>query len=217
MAQLLGRKVGMTQAFGPEGEAIPVSVIKAGPCKVLQAKTVEKDGYQSVVLGFEEVEGSKIKAKAQLGAFKKLGTACFKVTKEIQGGTAETGADLNVSQFAEGDILLIEGVSKGHGWTSVIKKWNFGTGRESHGGNCQRKMGSSGMHTWPAHVIKGKKMSGRWGSEKITLRTVEVVKVVLEDHLLMVKGPLPGGRHGLLKMRKMGVKKAKQVQKEKAA
>jgi large subunit ribosomal protein L3 len=217
MALLLGRKMGMTQGFGPEGEAIPVTVIKAGPCKVLTAKTADKDGYQSVMLGFEEVEGAKIKSKALLGTFKKLGTSCYKVIREITGETAETGADLDVSQFATGDILLVEGVSKGHGWTGVIKKWNFGTGRESHGGNCQRKMGSSGMHTWPAHVIKGKKMSGRWGSEKITLRSVEVIKVLPEDHLLLVKGPIPGGKHGLLKIKKLGVKKPKQVEKKAAA
>jgi large subunit ribosomal protein L3 len=142
-----------------------------------------------------------------LGWFKKLSSPCYKVVREFRDFQAEAGAELRVDQFQPGDIVKVEGISKGHGWTGVIKKWNFGTGRESHGGNCQRKMGSSGMHTWPAHVIKGKKMSGRWGSEQVTLRSVEVIKVVPEEGLLLVKGPLPGGRFGILKVQKIGVRK----------
>jgi large subunit ribosomal protein L3 len=208
MAMILGRKIGMTQTFGPEGEFIPVTVIKAGPCKLLELRTPEKHGYSAAVVGFEEVEGARVKDKARLGFFKKLGTSVYRVSKEFRDGAGEVGADLSVGQFNARDVVEICGTSKGHGWTGVIKKWNFATGRESHGGNCQRKMGSSGMHTWPAHVIKGKKMSGRWGSEKITLEYVEVVGIVPEDNLLLVKGPLPGGKHGLLSIRKVGVAKA---------
>lgn len=213
MAAILGRKIGMTQAFDSEGGLIPVSVIQAGPCKVLATRVEDKNGYAAAVLGFEEVEGAKVKNKSLLGAFKKWGTPCYKVIREFRGFSTQPGADLSVAQFNPGDILQIEGVTKGHGWTSVIKKYNFGTGRESHGGNCQRKMGSSGMHTWPAHVIKGKKMSGHWGCENVTFKSVEVVKVVPEENLLMVKGPLPGGRLALIKAQKIGVKKPKQVEK----
>jgi large subunit ribosomal protein L3 len=200
MSAILGRKIGITTAIGADGNSFPVSVVKAGPCKVLECKTKEKHGYDAIVLGFEEVEGSKIKSKALLGLFKKLGASCYRVVREFRSTQAAVGSETNVQSFNIGDIVKVEGVSKGHGWTSVIKKWNFATGRESHGGNCQRKMGSSGMHTWPAHVIKGKKMSGRWGSENITLRSVEVVGLVAEEGLLLLKGPLPGGKGGLIKI-----------------
>ncbi len=209
MAAILGRKVGITSGYDANGGEIPVTVIQAGPCKVLSVRTKDKEGYEAAVVGFEEIEGVKLKKKSLLGFFKKLGTSCYQVVREFRDFKPEVGAELKVDQFQPGDILKIEGISKGHGWTSVIKKWNFGTGRESHGGNCQRKMGSSGMHTWPAHVIKGKKMSGRWGSERVTIRSVEVVQSIPEDNLLLVKGPLPGGRRGLLKIQKLSAAKAK--------
>jgi large subunit ribosomal protein L3 len=145
--------------------------------------------------------------KSLLGFFKKQAAPVFKVLREFRNETAEVGADLDVNQFKAGDVLLVQGFSKGRGWTSVIKKWNFGTGRESHGGNCQRKMGSSGMHTWPAHVIKGKKMSGRWSLERVTLRSVEVIDVVPEENLLLLKGPLPGTPGSLVRLQKLGEKK----------
>jgi large subunit ribosomal protein L3 len=210
---ILGRKIGMTQAFDDEGGLVPVSVIQAGPCKVLATRVDDKNGYSAAILGFEEIEGAKVKNKSLLGAFKKWGTPCYRVIREFRDFATQPGADLNVSQFNPGDILQIEGISKGHGWTSVIKKWNFRTGRESHGGNCQRKMGSSGMHTWPAHVIKGKKMSGHWGCENITIKSTTVIKVDVESNLLMVKGPLPGGRLSLIKAHKIGAKPAKKVEK----
>ncbi len=207
MACILGRKVGMTQSFDEDGEALPITVIKAGPCKVVAQRTLEKDGYQAAILGFEEIEGAKARNKSVLGFFKKLGTGVYRVVKEFRDFSPEVGTDLNVSQFAPGDLLLVRGVSKGKGFANVIKLWNFGTGRESHGGNCQRKIGSTGMHTWPARVIKGKKMPGRMGSEMITLRSVEVVKVIPEENLLLVKGPVPGIRDVLLTIQKLSQKK----------
>jgi large subunit ribosomal protein L3 len=198
MACLLGRKIAMTQTFGPDGELIPVTVIQAGPCKVVDKRTDDKNGYKSVVIGFEEVEGAKLKSKPLLGFFKKQGTPCFRILKEFRDLDMEVGTDLNVSQFNAGDRILVQGTSKGKGFANVIKKWNFGTGRESHGGNCQRKIGSTGMHTWPAHVIKGKKMPGRLGNEQITLQAVEVVRVIPEENLLLIKGPVPGVTEGLV-------------------
>jgi len=211
MACILGRKIAMTQAFGQDGELIPVTVIQAGPCKVVSQRSIDKEGYQSVVIGFEEIEGAKLRSKPLLGFFKKLGTPVYRILREFRGMEIAPGTDLNVSQFQPGDVLVVEGVSKGKGMTSVIKKWNFGTGRESHGGNCQRKMGSSGMHTWPAHVIKGKKMAGRWGNDKITLHSVEVVKAIPEDNLLLVKGPLPGSPQSLVAIHKPATKTAKKA------
>jgi len=211
MACILGRKIAMTQTYGPDGKQIPVTVIEAGPCKVIGQRTKDKDGYVASILGFEEVEGAKLKSKALLGLFKKASSACFKVLHEFRDIEMAAGADATVAQFKEGDTLIVGGFSKGKGMTSVIKKWNFRTGRESHGGNCQRKMGSAGMHTWPAHVIKGKKMAGRWGNDKITLRTVEVVKIVAESNILMVKGPLPGGPLGLVSIQTAPVKGKKKA------
>jgi len=207
MSAILGRKIGITSAIGTDGNSFPVTVVRAGPCKVLEAKAKDKHGYESTVLGFEEIEGAKVKNKSLLGLFKKLGSPCYRVIREFRLSTLAVGSEIKVDAFNPGDIVKVEGISKGHGWTGVIKKWNFATGRESHGGNCQRKMGSSGMHTWPAHVIKGKKMSGRWGTESITLRSVEVVGTVPEDGLLLLKGPLPGGKGGLIKIETLSAAK----------
>jgi large subunit ribosomal protein L3 len=201
MGVILGRKIGMTQGFGPDGELIPVTVIKAGPCKVVSTRKDDGDGYSAAVVGFEEVEGAKLGSKSLLGFFKKMNTACFRVLREFRGFTAQAGDDLTVAQFAPGESVIITGTSKGKGMTSVIKKWNFSRGRMSHGGNCKRKVGSIGMHTWPAHVIKGKKMAGRWGNEQVTLRTVEVVKAIPEDNLLLLKGPVPGSPDSLVVIR----------------
>jgi len=208
MACIVGRKIAMTQSFGAEGEMIPVTVVKAGPCKVISQRTKEKNGYTGIVLGFEEVEGSKL-VKPLLGLFKKLSLPCFKVLREFRDLEHAPGTDLDVSQFKEGDTLIVEGTSKGKGMTGVIKKWNYSRGRMSHGGNCKRKMGSSGMHTWPARVLKGKKYAGRWGNDQITIRTVEVVKVIAEDNLILLKGPLPGSPQSLLTLRKAPEKKKK--------
>ncbi len=203
MSVILGRKIGITSSVSDDGRRIPVTVVKAGPCKVVELRTKERDGYESAILGFEAIQGSKVSSKALLGFFKKMGSECYRVLREFSGAGLERGSEITVSAFSVGDILKVEGISKGHGWTSVIKKWNFSTGRESHGGNCQRKMGSSGMHTWPAHVIKGKKMSGRWGTEQVSLRSVEVVAVLPEENLILLKGPLPGGKGGLLKLERL--------------
>lgn len=209
MAAILGRKVGITSRIRDDGASVPASVVQAGPCRILEKRSTGKHGYDAVVVGFEEVEGAKLRSKSLLGWFKKLGTSCFNVVSEFRDEAGEVGSEVTVKDFSPGDVLIVEGVSKGHGWTSVIKKWNFATGRESHGGNCQRKMGSSGMHTWPAHVIKGKKMSGRWGSEKVTLRSVEVLAVLPEDNLILLKGPLPGGKGGLLKLQRLKAAQSK--------
>lgn len=208
MGAILGRKVAMTQAYGPDGELIPVTIVEAGPCKVVSTRTKDKDGYVASVLGFEQIEGAKVR-KSLLGFFKKANTPCFRVTREFRDLEAQPGADLTVAQFKDGDTLILEGTSKGKGMTSVIKKWNYSRGRMSHGGNCKRKVGSTGMHTWPAHVIKGKKMPGRWGNESITLRSAEVVKVIAEDNLILIKGAIPGVPNALVSLRTAPVKKKK--------
>src|SRR4051812_20135121 len=124
MSALIGRKVGITSGFDVQGEPMPVSVIQAGPCKVLGLRTQAKEGYDAAIVGFEEIEGAKVKQKSKLGFFKKLGTSCFRVIREFRDIKAEAGAEFKVDQFAPGEILKLEGISKGHGWTGVIKKWN---------------------------------------------------------------------------------------------
>jgi large subunit ribosomal protein L3 len=203
MAFIVGRKIGMTQTFTADGKRIPVTIVQAKPGKVLSVKTTDKDGYNAAVAGFEEIEGAKINAKAQLGYFKKLGSACYKIVKECRDLDAEAGADLTVEQFTAGDVLRVSGLSKGKGWTGTIKLWNFSRGRGSHGGKFIRHPGSIGNCTEPARVPKGRKMAGVWGSDKISLRSSTVVAVDKEDDLLLVKGPLPGGKNGLLMVEKL--------------
>lgn len=207
MSGILGRKIGMTQSFSEEGALVPVTVIQAGPCKVLELRAKDKNGYESAVLGFEEVEGAKLRKKALLGYFKKLGSPVFKIVREFRGLSAEAGQDISVSQFQPGDLLQIQGTSRGKGWAGAIKRWNFARGRESHGGDYNRALGSTGNNTWPARTVPGRKMSGRMGSELISIKNIEVVDVIPEDNLLIVKGPVPGGENGLLKIVKIGEKK----------
>lgn len=207
MTKILGRKIGMTQSFADEGTLVPCTVIQAGPCKVLQLKTKEKDGYESAVLGFEQVEGTKIKKRALLGYFKKLGTPVYKVVREFPGTEFEAGQDISVEQFQVGDVVEVQGVSRGKGWAGAIKRWNFSRGRETHGGNFNRALGSTGNNTWPARTVLGRKMSGRLGNETVTVKNLEVVAVMPEDNLLVLRGPVPGGENGLLKIIKTGEKK----------
>lgn len=199
MGCLLGRKIGMTQAFAEDGGQKPLTVIQAGPCKVLEQKTLDRHGYSAVVVGFEEIEGAKAN-RPSLGRFKKLKTAVFKTIREFRNQDVEASADLNVEQFKPGDRLEIQGVSKGKGFASAIKRWNFSRGRETHGAKFNRAIGGTGGCEFPGRVFKGKKMPGHMGTDKVKLKNVEVVDVIPEENLLVVKGPIPGGHNGLLKI-----------------
>lgn len=198
MTAILGRKIGMTQSYGDDGRLLPVTLIEAGPCQVLQQKTEEKDGYQASVLGFEKIEGSKLKNRSRLGFFKKLGVPVFKVVREFRGLNLEVGSEISVSEFQAGDRITIVGVSRGKGWASGIKRWNFSRGRETHGGNFNRAIGSCGMKEFPGRTIKGKKMSGRMGGDRKTVKEIEIIGTIPEDNVLLVKGPVVGGENGLL-------------------
>lgn len=202
MSGILGRKVGMTVKFADNGEQLPVTVIHAGPCKVVSLRTEEKDGYKAAVVGFEQIEGAKVKNRAVLGNFKKAGTPVYKVLKEFRNLEAEAGSDLTVEQFKAGDRLTISGTSRGKGFASAIKRWNFSRGRETHGGNFNRAIGGTGMCEFPGRVFKGKKMPGRMGNDKVTRKNIEVIDVIPEENLLIVKGPITGGENGLLTIQK---------------
>ena len=201
---IIGRKLGMTQMFSPDGKVIPVTVIEAGPCPVVQVKTLERDGYSSVKLGFSEVD-EKALNKPDAGQFKKAGVAPHKVLKEFKLEGADTmtvGSVITCDVFAAGDKIDVSGVSKGHGFTGVIKRWNNHRLKETHGvGPVHREVGSMGANSSPSRVFKGKKMAGQYGHEKVTVLNLEVVKVDKERNLLLVKGAVPGPVKGIVTIR----------------
>jgi len=208
MTGILGRKIGMTVKFGTDGEMIPVTVIQAGPCKVIGKRNQQAHGYEACMVGFEEVPGNRLRKKLLLGFFKKLGTPAYRVVREFRGLEADVGTDLSVENFKPGDLLKVTGYSRGKGWAGAIKRWNFSRGRETHGGNFNRAIGGTGMKEYPGRVLKGKKMSGRMGNDKKTYKSIEVVETIPEDNLLIVKGPIAGGENGLLKIVKYSQKAA---------
>lgn len=203
---ILGRKLGMTRIFGSDGSSIGVTVIKAGPCPVLQVKTVEKDGYDALQIGFDEV-GEKRLSKAERGHSAKAGRGLFRVLREIRlAAPAERGVgeDLTVALFASGDVVKVTGKSIGKGTAGVMKRWNFAGGSASHGTEkTHRKAGSIGQNTEPSRVWKNKKMAGHMGAERVTVQNVQVVEVRPEDSLILVRGAVPGPRNGLVMVRKL--------------
>jgi len=210
MKMIIGRKVGMTQIF-KDNKAIPVTVIKAGPCVIVQKKTVETDGYNALQLGFEEIPEKKVN-KPLLGHFKKFGVKPFRILKEFRVDNVdefEIGQEITVSMFKEGDIVDVTGWSKGRGFAGAMKRWGFRGGPRSHGSKFHRQLGSVGQHTEPAKIWKGKKMPGRYGNERVTIRNLEVVEVDAENNLLVVKGGVPGARGGLLLIRSAKAPKKK--------
>ena len=203
MKMIIGRKIGMTQVFDENGNAVPVTVIKAGPCVVVQKKTPEVDGYSAVQLGFEEIPEKKVN-KPMMGHFKRAGVKPMRVLKEFRVENVddyEVGQVIDVSIFEVGDLVDVTGWSKGRGFAGAMKRWGFQGGPRSHGSKFHRMLGSVGQHTEPAKIFKGKKMPGRYGNERVTIRNLKVVKVDPENNLLVVKGGVPGARGGLLLIR----------------
>jgi len=201
---IIGRKLGMTQLFSSDGKVIPVTVIEAGPCPVVQVKTLERDGYSAVKLGFAEVAEKDLN-KPELGLFKKTGIAPQKVLKEFKLEGAESmtvGSVITCDVFSAGDKIDVSGVSKGHGFTGVIKRWNHHRLKETHGvGPVHREVGSMGSISDPSRVFKGKKMAGQWGNENVTILNLEVVKVDKERNAILVKGAVPGAVKSIVYLR----------------
>lgn len=192
---LIGKKLGMTQVFEGE-EAVPVTVIEAGPCLVTQVRTVEKDGYSAVQLGFEEVKPVKLN-KPLRGHFEKKNLKLFKKLVEIRMSEEELagyqpGSELKVDIFKPGEIVDVVGTSKGRGFTGVVKRHGFRGFPASHGSRYHRAGGSIGMAAFPGRVIRGMRMAGRYGGTRVTVQNLKVVKVVPEDNLILVKGAVPG-------------------------
>ena len=198
---IIGKKLGMTQVFSADGKVIPVTVIAAGPCPVVQVKTLERDGYSAVKLGFDEVKENTLN-KPQAGLFKKANVPAQKVLREFRLENAESmkvGDVVTCETFAEGDKIDVSGVSKGHGFTGVIKRWNNHRLKETHGvGPVHREVGSMGANSTPSRVFKNKHMPGQYGHERVTIQNLEVVKVDAARNVLLIKGAIPGPKGGII-------------------
>ena len=201
---IIGRKLGMTQIFSADGKVIPVTVIEAGPCPVVQVKTVSKDGYSAVKLGFFDVSEKRL-SKPEAGQFKKAGVAPKKYLKEFRLDNAESmavGTEIKCDVFAEGDKVDVIGITKGHGYTGVIKRWNQHRLKETHGvGPVHREVGSMGANSSPSRVFKNKHLAGQYGVEQVTILNLEVVKVDAARNAILVKGAIPGPKGGIVSIR----------------
>lgn len=192
---IIGRKAGMTQVFTADGKVIPVTVIEAGPCPVVQIKTVEKDGYSALKLGFDKTNEKSL-TKPQLGQFKKAGVEPCKVLKEFRLDDLSSyavGGEIKADVFAAGDKVDVHGVTKGHGYSGVIKRWNQHRLKETHGvGPVHREPGSMGANSSPSRVFKNKRLAGQYGHENVTIQNLEVVRVDVERNCILIKGSVPG-------------------------
>jgi len=200
---IIGKKIGMTQIFSPEGKLIPVTVIEAGPCPVVQKKTTENDGYEAVQLGFAVKKAKRVN-KPEKGHFAKAGVEATRVLKEFK---LENAAELNLGDvikadtFAEGDKVDVTGTSKGHGYAGTVKRFGTHRGPMAHGSKYHRGPGSMGACSTPSKVMKGKKLPGHMGVDKVTILNLDVVRVDAERNLLLVKGAVPGPRGGYVSVR----------------
>jgi len=206
LAGLIGRKLGMTQVYSGQGVLVPVTVIEAGPCTVVATRQPERDGYAATQLGFKPARAQRL-PKPLAGQFAKAGTGVFAVLREIrlaEGEPPAVGSEVRVSDvFAVGERVQVTGVSKGRGTTGVIKRHGFSGFPGSHGTHEYfRHGGSIGNRSYPGRVFKGKRMAGRSGAERVSTRNLEVVAVRPEEHLLLVRGAVPGARNGTVLIRK---------------
>ena len=201
---LIGKKLGMTGLFTAEGQHTPVTVLKVGPCVVTQIKTVENDGYNALQLGFGEKKASRINKPIQ-GHLKKSGPGRYAYLREVSvDDPAEysLGQTISLDVFEVGERVNVTGTTKGRGFAGVIKRHGFHGGSQSHGSRSQRIPGSIGCSATPAKVIKGKKMPGHYGNERHTVRNVEIIDIRPEQHLILVKGAVPGSSRGLVAIKK---------------
>ncbi len=200
---IIGKKLGMTQIFDEAGNMIPVTVIEAGPCPVVQKKTKETDGYEALQLGFMDVKESKV-SKPVAGQFKRAGVAAKRHLKEFRIediSSVEVGSVITADTFAAGEKVDVTGITKGRGYTGAVKRWNLATLRMTHGtGPIHRQSGSMGVID-PAHIFKNKKMAGQYGNEQVTIQNLAIVKVDAEKNLIAVKGAVPGARGGIVFIR----------------
>ena len=216
---IIGRKVGMTQVFDADGTVHPATVIKAGPCVVVQQKTKETDGYESVQLGFVEERPAKTN-KPTVGHFKKANIPATRVRREVKvaagGESPKTGDQVLVSIFTDGERVDVIGTSRGKGFQGVVRRHHFGGGAATHGSMFHRAPGSIGASSFPSRVVKGMRAAGRMGGDRVTTRNLKVLRVDGDNHLLIVEGSVPGAPTGYVVVRKaVAAKKIKVAQVEK--
>ncbi|HVO10955.1 MAG TPA: 50S ribosomal protein L3 [Vicinamibacteria bacterium] len=202
---IIGKKVGMTQVYAEDGRAYPVTVIAAGPCVVVQRKSKDKDGYSAVQLGLVEPRKAKRVSKPMKGHFDKAGLPPCRVLREFRVEDAaeiKVGDKVSVEQFAAGDTISVSGTSRGHGFQGVVKRHHFRGGAATHGSMFHRAPGSIGASAWPSRVLKGMRAGGHMGSERVTVRNLQVVRVDGANNLLVVRGSVPGAGGSIVEIRK---------------
>jgi large subunit ribosomal protein L3 len=202
---LIGKKLGMTQLFKPDGSVQPATVLKAGPCVVAQVKTVETDGYAAAQLGLVEAKPTRENKPSQ-GHFKKAGVPATRVRREVKlaagAEPVKPGDQVSVSIFADGERVDVVGTSRGKGFQGVVKRHHFAGGRASHGSMFHRAPGSIGASSFPSRVVRGMRMAGHMGSDRVTVRNIRVLRVDAENNLLLVEGAVPGGPNSVVVIRK---------------
>ena len=204
MNGMIGKKIGMTSAFSPDGRLVPVTVVQVGPCVVTQVKTIENDGYTAVQLGFDEKPVDRL-SRPVAGHLKKACDKGFRVLKEFRIPSVdgvEPGATVNLDMFAIGEKVTVSGTSKGRGFQGTIKRHGFSRGPETHGNRNHRKPGSIGNSAWPAKVIKGKRMPGHMGVDRETVKNLTIVDIKHKDNLLLLRGAVPGPKTGIIEIHK---------------
>ena len=195
--------MGMTQVFDAQGKVVPVTVIEAGPCTVVQRKKRQSDGYDAVQLGFGPKKAHRV-SKPMLGHFQKAEKGAFATLRELRvdsESTLEVGNEIRVDIFREGDYVDVTGQTKGRGFAGVVKRWGFKGGGASHGSMHHRAPGSIGGSSWPSRVFKNMKMGGHYGNERVTVLNMRVVAIQTEKNLLLVRGAVPGAKNGLVFVR----------------
>ncbi len=201
---IIGKKLGMTQVFTPEGVVIPVTVVEAGPCPVVQIKNNEKDGYDAVVVAFDKQKAQRVN-KPMTGAFKKAGIDTYRIVKELKFDNASEyslGQEVKADIFSEGDKVDVTGTTRGRGFTGVIQRWNQQRLKMTHGvGPVHREVGSMGANSTPSRVFKNKHMPGHYGVERVTMQNLEIVKVDASRNILLVKGCVPGPKGSVITIR----------------
>jgi len=203
---LIGKKIGMTQMFEASGKVVPVSVIEAGPCPIVQVKTAEKEGYTAIQIGFDEAKESRL-SKAENGHFKKAEVTPRRILREVRvedAGSFKVGDTLDVKVFEGAKIVHVTGISKGRGFAGTIRRHHFQRGRKTHGNKNYREPGSVGASAFPSRIFPGKRAPGRMGGVQRTTRNLTLVQIDAENNLLFVKGSIPGANNGIVFVRTEG-------------
>ncbi len=202
---LIGKKLGMTSVFTPDGRYIPVTVVLAGPCVITQVKNQVKDGYNALQLGFGEKRASRTTKPLQ-GHFKKSGGSCYAYLHEVEVENPDdfsAGSTIGLDLFKVGERVDVVGTTKGRGFAGVMKRHGFGGGRKTHGSKCHRIPGSIGCSAWPSKVIKGKKLPGHYGVERKTVRNLEIIDIRPDENLILIRGAIPGHREAMVEIKKL--------------